>query len=447
MFQPRLVSLLSWSALVRAASVALVAQVAGAGLNLGVQIVFARWAGAEAYGAYSYAMAWAGLLATLCGLGLPQALVRFVPEYLRTEQPRRLRGVVRRSEHLVALCSGAVGAGGLALTLALDARIGLPALRLPLLIGFGALPMLALLRLYTELCIARQQMTLAYLLPRVGRPLGMLAGAAVVVWGRGETLTAGAAVCIAVAPVPLIGLVQRAAFHRGLPAAVRSAAPAYATRTWLRTALPMLLITGFLLLLGQTDLLMIGLLRDAEQVGLFKVASKMASLVLFPLFAVNAAVAPRIAASHAAGDTHALRQVVRNGARWMAAGSLAIAALVLLGTDIVLGLFGDAFRAADSVLWILAFAQCANACAGPVGPLLTMTGHQDDAAWVYGGCALLNVVLNAAGILAYGTVGAALATAATTVLWNVGLYRIVVARLDVRPSVLDLLRGSRLPKP
>lgn len=439
MFGPRLRSLWSRSRLARAASTALVAQVAGAGLNLIAQILFARWAGPSAYGAYSYAMAWTGLLATLAGMGLPQAIVRFIPEYLSTQQYGRLQGVLRRSVHVVALCSGAVGLIGVGLTLVIDARTPLPTLRMPLLLCFGGLPLLALLRLFTEMSIARQHMRVAYVLPRVGRPLAMIGGAALVVWGIQQPFTAPVAVLIALAPVPLIGLVQRWTVHHGLPSAAHNVPPQYATRHWLRTALPMLLITGFLLFLSTTDLLMLGLFERTDVVGLYKVASKMASLVLFPMLALHAVVTPQFASMHAADDTEGMQRLAATSVRWMTLGAVGVAAVLLAGASVWLGLFGPAFRAAEPVLWILVLAQCVNAATGSVGPLLTMTGHQDAAAWVYGSAAVLNVVLNAIGIYALGMMGAALATALSTMLWNIGLYRLVTRRIGVAPSILDAL--------
>jgi len=71
-----------------------------------------------------------------------------------------------------------------------------------------------------------------------------------------------------------------------------------------------------------------------------------------------------------------------------------------------------------------------------------MTGHQQDCAKVYGACAAINIMLNAVGIYFLGILGAAMATAVSTLLWNAGLYRLVVEKLDVHPSLFDVLRPS-----
>jgi O-antigen/teichoic acid export membrane protein len=271
----------------------------------------------------------------------------------------------------------------------------------------------------------------------------MMGGAAVLVLGWGEPLTAPMAVLLAGAPVVPIWWAQRWHFRRGLSAALRQYAARYATEHWMRTAFPMLLITGFLLLLAQTDLLMIGLLVDAEHVGVYKVAAKTASLVLFPLLAVNAVMAPRFAKAHVNGDTEALQRLASAAAHWIFWPALVAALALTTMSGIALGLFGPAFLQGEPVLWILIVAQLVNAGAGSVGPLLNMTGHQQASAQVYGLCAGSNVVLNAVGIYFLGMIGAAVATTLSTALWNVSLYRLVINRLGLYPSVFDAWRASQ----
>lgn len=436
---------LAYAALARGAGTVLAARIVGVGLSYVLQVLLARWAGPAHYGAYSYAMAWAALLATFGGLGLPQAIVRFIPEYYSTQEWGLLRGAVRHSERAVFGTSCMLAALGGTATVLLTPFDALT--RCPLLLGLALVPGLALLRLQTEMCIARQQVRMAYVLPNLLRPLTMIGGAALGVLWLDVHLTSTTAVLLAAVPVlPIWGL-QRWTFRRDLPDAFQTTSPAYATGTWLRTAMPMLLITGFLLVLGQTDLVMIGLFMDTEQVGLYKVAAKTAILVLFPLFAVNAVVAPRFAELYTHGDHAMLQRLASTAAHWIFWSSLAGALFLFVASGFILGLFGTTFLQAEKPLMILIAGQLINAGAGPVGPLLLMTGHQQAGAKVYGVCALLNIGLNVAGIYFLGIVGAAAATALSTLLWNVGLYRLVVAKLGVYPSALDALRTLRPSHP
>jgi O-antigen/teichoic acid export membrane protein len=438
-----LVSSFSPSSLAIEAGTVLGARVVGAGLSYVVQVLFARWAGPDHYGAYSYAMAWTALLSTMGGLGLPQAIVRYVSEYQNEERWMYLKGVVRRSEQFVFGTGIFLTGLGIALVMGFSSSGTGSLFHTPLLFGFALIPLLALLQLQTEMCVARGQVRIAYVLPRLLRPLAMMGGATALVIGLNASLTATTTVLLVGAPVVPIWLVQRWTFRRSLPDKFSAVPAAYDTAQWLRTALPMLLITGFLLILGKTDLIMIGLLTDAKQVGLYRVASKLSSLVAFPMLAVNAIAAPRFAEQYADGNRAELQRLAATAAQWIAVGGFVAAVGLFLTSGLLLGLFGPSFVAGRSILFILVVGQLANVGAGAVGPLLTMTGHQNEAAIIYGLCALLNVLLNGAGILLFGLPGAAVATALSMGLWNVGLYWLVVRTLGVYPSAFDALRLSR----
>lgn len=432
------------SAFARGAGLVLVSQVAGTGLSYLTQVLLARWAGTTGYGLYSYALAWAGLLSLVAGLGWPQALVRFIPEYETTGARARLRGLLRRSEQFVLGAGVALAFLGAALVASWSGALLPTAQARALFLGMGTVPLLALLHLQTAMCRARQQMGVAYAVPRLLRPLLMIGGAYLVVH-QTNTLTGPAAVAVAAASVVPLWLVQRLAFRLRLPRAVREAAPAYALRSWLRVALPLLLVAGFADLLRRTDLLMVGFFMTPEDVGFYKVASRTASVVGFVLMAVNAGAAPRFAALHAAGDRAGLQRFVSRLAHWIFWPSLLLFAGLVLAADLVLGLFGPAFSTARTPLIVLAAGQLVNAGTGSVGYLLNMTGHHRLTARVHGVTALMNIALNLAGLYFFGLVGAALATALCTVGWNVWLHRRVTDRLHVAPSILSALRSSPPP--
>ena len=85
---------------------------------------------------------------------------------------------------------------------------------------------------------------------------------------------------------------------------------------------------------------------------------------------------------------------------------------------VVLGIFVSDFTAGYVALLVLLAGQLINAVSGPVGYVMTMTGHQHRAARIIGVCAFVNIVLNAMLIPLFGMSGAASATAITTAMWN-----------------------------
>ena len=85
----------------------------------------------------------------------------------------------------------------------------------------------------------------------------------------------------------------------------------------------------------------------------------------------------------------------------------------------MLGLFGDEFVAATGILLILSAGQVVFALSGPVLYILTMTAHEKTALHIMYVTASINIVGNAILIPLIGLHGAAIATASTTILWNI----------------------------
>ena len=73
---------------------------------------------------------------------------------------------------------------------------------------------------------------------------------------------------------------------------------------------------------------------------------------------------------------------------------------------------------------------------GPVGHLMSLTGHGRDSARVYGMAAIVNIVLNLLLIPPLGMEGAAVATATSVVLWNVWLFLLVRRKVGVHSFFL-----------
>jgi O-antigen/teichoic acid export membrane protein len=117
----------------------------------------------------------------------------------------------------------------------------------------------------------------------------------------------------------------------------------------------------------------------------------------------------------------------------------AIAAVIWGQT--ILGWFGPEFTDAKNAFDILVVGQLVNALAGPVGYLLTMTGHQTQAARILGACAAANLVLNALLIPSFGGTGAAVATSVSMIAWNVSMAWVVRRELDIYPSLFGWFKA------
>ena len=81
--------------------------------------------------------------------------------------------------------------------------------------------------------------------------------------------------------------------------------------------------------------------------------------------------------------------------------------------------FGLDFIEGKTALYVLLFGQLINVLCGPVGYILMMTNKQKILRNIIVVSALLNISLNILLIPEYGILGAAFATTASLILWNI----------------------------
>ncbi|NJO45921.1 MAG: flippase [Oscillatoriales cyanobacterium RM1_1_9] len=413
--------------------VAFLAQVSGVGLSYGSQIVLARWLGVVEFGIYEYVVALVVLLGILAGLGLPTAVLRFIAQYQVTRQWGELQGIIRGSWGFTALM-------GLGLTMTLGTVIKLvhpihgiyyPAV----LVGIWLIPLLALAQLQTEMARAIQQIGLAYIPVRIVAPLLMLGGA--LLW-LNSNLPLKSEIVLGLSGVSLVIVLggQWVLIQWQYRDRFPTSTPVYQPLTWLRVSLPLLLQGVFMVILNQTDILMIGAWMTPEAVGIYSVAAKTAIWANFVLQAINTVIAPLFTTLYTQRDQSGLRSLVRKAAHWIFWPSLVLIAGLAIFSGPILQLFGQDFIAAQPSMLTLLVGQLFNVGCGSVGYLMVMTGHQNESAMIFGWSALANVILNGILIPHWGILGAAIATALTMSLWNVWLHVLVVRHLQVYPSIV-----------
>lgn len=422
--------------LARGAGIAFVLQVSGAGLAFVLQILLARWMGAADFGAYTYTIGWAGLLAVVSGLGLSTMVVRFIPAYTHRKDSAHLQGILRMSLLVTFVASSSLSILGTGLVVWLHSRGASASWNA--LIGLWMVPLFALMTLQQEITRAFRRIGLAYAPSLVLRPMFMMAGGLVYI-AFGHHLESTTALSITFGSLFAAVTLQAFGFWHRLGAPVRQAKPSYELRGWLTAAFPLMLIASFVVVLMQTDIVMVGAILGPRAAGLYGAAAKTAGLVGLVLLAVNSIGAPLFSSLFAQDRREDLQRLASDIAEWIFWPSLLISILLAILSKPVLNLFGSEFSAAHWQLTILLVGQVVSAGAGSVGWLMLLTGHQNKAAWVYGWVALIHVVLLAIAIPLLGTIGAALATTASLSLWNIWLHTLVVRKLGIRPSVFAAL--------
>lgn len=164
-------------------------------------------------------------------------------------------------------------------------------------------------------------------------------------------------------------------------------------------------------LINWSSQLLLGATGSPEDVALFSVAQRTASLTSFVLIAVNSIAAPKFAAMYSQGDMEGLKKIALWSVRLMLLAAIPVLAFMLIIPEWLMGLFGPEFRIGATALIILALGQFINVATGSVGYLLSMTGHERELRFNVLISTILGIALGAWLIPIYSVTGGAAATA------------------------------------
>ena len=428
----------------RGAALALLLQVVGAGLTYGSQIALARWMGIKEFGIYIYAIAWVTILAGPAGLGLPQSVLRLIPEYRAQSDNARLRGLLRGAGIVTVLLGIGFGSVGTLVAVVLGGSSGTNVWFL--VTAACLIPTLALITL--DSAIARAFRVRNGGVWRVTHPPSFGAyRRSRGVLGHPRLTISRRELVITLVSLTGVALVQLMTVRRHVRPLISDSGVVFEWRAWLRVSLPLVLVTSFALLLSQTDILVIGAMHGPHDAAVYSAASKTSLLVVYVLAAVNAMTAPIFSELYVKHDQPGMQRLAAVSAQWTFWPSLLIATAIAAVSTQVLALFGSGFGAGRGAVIVLLAGQLVNAACGTVGILLTMTGHQTDVAKVYGITMVLNIALCSVGSYYGGLAGAAGGTTLSMVIWNLWLTRLTKRRVGVRASIVSsifVLQGGPL---
>jgi O-antigen/teichoic acid export membrane protein/Mrp family chromosome partitioning ATPase len=404
---------------------------------LGVTMLVARRLGRIDVGVYAQAYAFLSLLGTLSLTGLTTGLTRFVAVHLAERDPGAVRGTVRFG---LAVSTGSAATLGAALFLSMpwlvhavfhEPRLAMPlrlvALTLPTTAftnaalaatqGYRTMKPFALIGLIFE-PVVRLGLVASLLLLGAGLPGVMVAL-------LGSNLTAAVLAAMALRRV------------MGPPTAKATYRPrellAFSAMSWLAG----LASSGLL----WADVLLLGMLGNSGQVGVYNVAVRLVQLATFVMVPINAAFAPRIADLYHRGRMASLRHTYALAASWIIRLSLPAFVVLLVFPRDLLAFFGRGFAVGAAVTVILAVGKFVDAATGPCGMVLNMSGRPrlnlvNNAAGL-----VLNVVLNLLLIPRYGIVGSAVAWAVSLCLINVARVLQVWFELHMLPFKAATAKG------
>lgn len=413
----RLVELLRGSGLV------LSFKILGALGGYAFAILLSKWAGARGLGLFEMVVTAITIISVVARLGLESAIVKYISGFHIKGELGKIRSIYGRSALVVIGVSVLISAVFFVLA---DKIAGLfsgfhpwiltPAFKWAALF----IPVFALLQLNAEALRGMKRMTDFSLLQNGS----VMVLSVVILWLlslTGDPISGITGVDAYVYSLVILLIISFAMLFRAYRKDLNRAKPVNVDfRKVMKTAFPMFVSGSVYLVMSWTDTLMVGGMMTDADVGVYRFAFRMATLITFSQFAINSIAAPMISGFSTTQDTRGLRSIIHQIA-WvnLLLSFPVFLVFVLFPEWVLITAAGDSFVGGISSLRILALGQVVNALCGPVMYTLNMTGHERDSQRIMLYTAVLNLVLNLVLIPRMGISGAAVATTVSMIIWNV----------------------------
>lgn len=404
----------------------------GLGLAFAMNVTLARLMGVEGFGLFSFAVSVLIILEAVALFGLDGVLVREIAAGRERNQPARIKGLILFGGGAILLFSLAA----MALAILVISTL-LPSswpYASTLLIALLALPAAALFVGATAILEAHRRPFVGQIIGAMLRPCVLL-GTVTVLSYLGWTLTPEIAATIFVGAYILGFLLAAGYLARHVDGGLWRETAEILPGPWMAMAAGFALTNAAFIVTEQTDVMMLAALSDPASVGIYRAAARYAQLVSFALLAAMPPLRPLISAAFARNDRTTQRQACRRVALIAVSIGTPIAIVLVVFAEQFMTLFGAAFEEGATALSILVIGQFLNIIVGPVGILMTMTGHEKKVAAAVGISAVCNILANAVLIPLYNLEGAATATAISLAVWNIIMLYWVIKHLRINPSL------------
>jgi O-antigen/teichoic acid export membrane protein len=190
-------------------------------------------------------------------------------------------------------------------------------------------------------------------------------------------------------------------------------------------AFPMMVSNSMGIVMQNSGILILGIFQSDSQVGIFKVVTSFSLLASLFLVTIANISAPMYAEAYASNDINKMKVVSDKSTRLIFWGSFPVLLIILFFPSHLLSLVGNEYKDGAIALIILTVGQFFNAISGSVGFILNMTNKHVLRRNTSIISALFNIVLGFLLIPFYGIIGAAIAAAASNILWNLlGIFYI-----------------------
>lgn len=421
--------------LAKSGSMSFIMNVAGVAIALLVQIILARELGAVHYGYYSYVMTVVTFLVFPANLGFDTSIVRFVASYRANHLWGEIKGLLRRANQLSLSVSALIMTAGIGI--ATFAFRDMPEeLKATFIAGMLAIPLMSLTTLRQSSLLALKEVMYAQLPEKIMRPVLCIVLLYVYNYAFHTKAGASGAMAFFVTAMLLSYAFGAWVLHRKIAPLTKSFVHKFQTKQWVAVSVSLMVNAGMYLILGQLNVVMVGIVHGTYESGIFSAAVRIATMVSFAITSMNMIAAPMLSEHYAKRNFRQMQRICTLSARSGFAFAGVVFLIIVCFGDWILGLFGDEFKAGSLALIVLSASHLAHAFCGQCGTVMNMTGQQKTSTNILIVSTVLKVALNLLLIPGLGMVGAALANLVSAMVCYASMVVVVRNRLHIQTSVL-----------
>jgi O-antigen/teichoic acid export membrane protein len=198
-------------------------------------------------------------------------------------------------------------------------------------------------------------------------------------------------------------------------------------------SIPLLLSSLIAFFGSKADILFIGHTISSERVAVYNVAFQIGIMTNFALVAFNSIFASVITSLYYKAEYAKLAGLYKTITKWMVASNVICFSIILLFSEDILRIFGEAFVVGSKALILVSIGQLFSVGVGSAGLMITMTGKPKYSLYINLMTAIVNIVLNYVLIPIYGISGAGLASLVTVATANIARLIVVYRTLRIHP--------------
>ena len=406
------------NALAKGAGITAIAMFFSKMLSYLYRIIVARLVGPEAYGQLSLAIMVVGFGGTFSLLALNSGLQKFIPEFRVNDEKAKIKGLVLGSLYISVPAS---------LIVTITIFYGSEFIALELFESPGLVPVLKVMSvapLFASLSKIFLDTTVAFnkIIYRAGTMkiiqniVQLLVTLVLIILGL-EVVGAAWGWIAGTIVAAILGFYFME--RKVGPIIFSTANPEYQFKKILRYSSPLLLSGIIATVMGWADTALLGYFMADSEVGLYNAALPTALLILLPHQAIGSLALTSFSELKERKKENVEKSMQR-ATYWVFSLVFPTFLIMTLFSDqVLLVLFGSEYTIAGTALSILAVGYLFSASVGRVGSYLQAEGYTNYILYNNLIAIALNIGLNIAMIPVYGIIGAAIATASSTILANI----------------------------